>query len=85
MHGLHDVLFGRLASGVLLVVRQDHHILAFVTESLVQESRHVLDIVDAPSQLPPLAKVINTNQQGLAFPGASAEFISNLRIPGHLK
>jgi hypothetical protein len=63
MHGTQDVLFRRLAHGILLIVRQDNHVLAFVAEVLDQVARHVLHIVDASAKLPSLAEVIDANQQ----------------------
>lgn len=66
VHGAQDVGLGRLAHGVLLVVGQEHHILALVAKELVQIGAHVLDVVDAAAQLPALAKVVDANQQRLA-------------------
>jgi hypothetical protein len=59
-----------LAHGVLLVVGQDHHVLALVAEVLVQVAAHVLDVVDAAAQLALLAKVVDADEQG--FPAAGA-------------
>lgn len=70
MHGGQDILFGGLTLGVLLVVHQSNHIARVVAESLLQEPRHVLDIVDATSQLPPLTDVVYTDKQCFAFPRA---------------
>ena len=65
MHSPQNVLFRRLAHGVLLIVGQDHHVFTGVSEIAVQVTRHVFHIVDASSQLPFLSKVVDTDQQGL--------------------
>jgi hypothetical protein len=52
----------------LLVIGQDDHVLALVAKVLVQVAAHVLDVVDAASQLALLAKVVDSNEQG--FPSA---------------
>lgn len=70
MHGSQDVLLGGLTLGVLLVVHQSHHVARVVAESLLQEPRHVLDIVDAAAQLSPLTDVIDADKQRLALPRA---------------
>jgi hypothetical protein len=66
MHGAQDILFRRLAHGVLQVVGEDDHVLALVAEVLEQVRRHVLDVVDAAPQLPALPKVVDPDQQRLA-------------------
>lgn len=71
MHRPQDVSLRRLAHGVLLVVRQQHHVLARVAEVLVQIRRHVLDIVDTTTQLALLPEIVDSNQQGLALTSAS--------------
>ena len=63
MHCAEDVLFGRLAHRILLVIGQYDHILPRVAEILVQVGAHVLDIVDTTSQLPALVKVVDSNQK----------------------
>ena len=68
MHGSQDILLGGLTLGMLLVVRQGHHITWVVGEPLLQEPRHVLDIVDAAAQLSPLTDVVDTDKQRLALP-----------------
>lgn len=49
MHCSQDILFRRLTHRVLLVVRQDHHVLSLITKVAVQISRHVLNIIDTSS------------------------------------
>lgn len=66
MHCPQDVLLRRLAHGILLVVGQDDHIFSGITKVLVQIGGHVFDIVDASSQLPSLAEVVDPDQQ--SFP-----------------
>lgn len=70
MHRPQDILLRRLAHRVLQIVRQDHHVLALIPKVLKQVRRHVLDVVDAPAQLPALPEVVNPDQQRLAPPGA---------------
>lgn len=65
MHCSKNIGLCWLAHGVLLVVRQDDHVLSRVAEIAIEVCRHVLDIVDAPSKLPPLAEVVDPNQQCL--------------------
>jgi hypothetical protein len=70
VHRTQDVLLRRLTDGVLLVVCEDDHILPLVPIRLVQERRHVLDVVDASSELSPLPEIVDTNQEGLSSPRA---------------
>lgn len=65
VHRPQDILLGRLAHRVLLVVGEDHHVLSLVTEVLDEVRRHVPDIVDAPPELPSLAKVVDPHQERL--------------------
>lgn len=69
VHGAQNVLFGRLAHRVLLVICQGDHIFALVAEGLHQVVGHVLNIVDATPELTLLAKVIDTDQKRLALTG----------------
>lgn len=62
---LHILLGGNLAR-ILLVVRQDHHVLPLIAVTFVQEPRHIVHIVDAAAQLALLTKVVNADEQGLA-------------------
>ena len=62
MHGAQNIGFGRLAHGVLLVVGQYDHVLPRISEILIEVGTHVLDVVDASSQLAALSKVIDANQ-----------------------
>lgn len=68
VHGPKDILLRRLAHGVLLVIRQDYHILALIAKVLDKISRHIPNIVDATAKLATLTKVVNANEQG--FPSA---------------
>lgn len=63
VHGTKNVLLCGLAHGVLLVVGENDHILPLIAKLLHQVGRHVPDIVDAPSQLATLAKVVDANEQ----------------------
>lgn len=70
MHGTQDIGLCGLAHGVLLVVCEDDHVLSSVAVALVQVVGHVLDVVDASSQLSALVEVVDSDQQGLALAGA---------------
>lgn len=69
MHRSKYVLLCRLAHGILLIIGQDDHVLTRIAEIAIEVGRHVLHIVDASSQLPPLTEVIDTNQQSLPSSG----------------
>lgn len=85
MHSLNNILLCRLTPRTLLIIRQNNHIFTLVLEPLMQESRHVLDIIDAPSQLSSLTKVIDTDQERLALPRTRAILVPNLRRSRHSK
>lgn len=70
VHRLENVGLGRLAHGIMLVVGQEHHVLALIPKVTVQIRAHVLDIVYAAAQLTPLTKVVDTNEQ--RFPSTVA-------------
>jgi hypothetical protein len=54
---------------VWLVVGQDDHVFPSVSIPLDQETRDIVDIVDATAQLTILAEVVDTNQERLALTG----------------
>lgn len=68
MHSPQDVLLGRLAHGVLLVVGEQDHVLPLVSKVLNQVRGHVAHVIDAASQLAALAEVVDANEQGLPAP-----------------
>ena len=70
MHRPQDIRFCRLTHGVLLVVCECDHILPLIPKELIQVRAHILDIVDASAKLPPLAKVVDTDQQRFPSPVA---------------
>ena len=70
VHGAQNVLLGRLAHGALLVVGQGDHIFALVAKGFLEVVGHVLNIVDATSQLALLTKVVDADQQSLSPAGA---------------
>lgn len=70
MHCSQNVLFCRLAHGVLLVVGQDDHVFAPVSKLLGEIRRHVAYIIDTTSQLATLTKIVDTDEQGLASASA---------------
>jgi len=67
MHCSQNVGLRRLAHGILLIVGQDNHVFSRVAEIAIEVCRHILDVVDAPSKLPPLAEVIDADQQCFSF------------------
>jgi hypothetical protein len=71
VHGAENVSLCRLAHGVLLVIREEDHIFTGVSEVLVKVCGHVLDIINASSQLALLAEVVNSNQQCLSLAGTA--------------
>lgn len=68
VHGPENVLLGRLAHGILLIVCEDDHVFPLVAKVLDEVGRHVAHVVDAASKLATLAKIVDANQQ--AFPPA---------------
>lgn len=68
MHGAQDVLLGGLAHGVLLVVGKEDHVLPLVAKVLDQVRGHVAHVIDAAPQLAALAKVVDTDEEGLPAP-----------------
>lgn len=70
MHSAQNILLRRLAHRVLQIIRQDDHVLTLIPKVLKQVRRHVLDVVDAPAQLPALPEVVDPDQQRLAPPRA---------------
>lgn len=65
MHRPENILFRRLAHGVLLIVSQDDHVIPLVTEIFVQKRRHVLHVIDTTPQLASLAEIVDSDQQSL--------------------
>lgn len=59
------VLFCGLAHRILLVIGEDDHVVSLIAKVVVQESRHVLDIVYTTTKLPPLSEIVDSNQQSL--------------------
>lgn len=68
MHRSQDIRFSRLTHGILLIVREDNHILSGVAEVLIQIGRHIPGIINAPAQLSLLSKVVDPDQQRLSLP-----------------
>lgn len=62
LHGPEDVRLGRETHWILLVVGEDDHIFSAVAKALVQERRHVADIVDAALERVWLPEVVNADQ-----------------------
>jgi len=70
VHRSEDILFGRLAHSVLLVVGKDHHILALVAKVFGEVCGHVANIVDTAAQLSALVEIVDTNEKGFSPAGA---------------
>jgi len=68
MHCPNDVCLCGLAQRIGLVVGQDHHVLSPISVTLIQEGRHLRNIIDATPQLVRLSNVVNTDEKG--FPTA---------------
>ena len=68
MHGTQDVGLGRYTHGILLIVRQNDHILAAIPVSLMQEGGHVGYIVDTTVQFVGLTKIVDPDEQRLSAP-----------------
>lgn len=66
MHRAQDVCLGRLAHGILLIIGQDDHVLPRVAEVAIEVCRHILDVIDTASELPPLTKVVDADQKSFA-------------------
>ena len=64
LHRPENIRLGRNTHRILLIIRKNHHILAPIPELVMQEDRHVGDIVDAPAQLVRLACVVDADEQG---------------------
>lgn len=62
MHGSQDILLGRLAHGILRIVRKRDHVLPLVAKVTIQIRRHVLDVVDAAAELASLSEVVDTDE-----------------------
>ena len=69
MHSPQNILLRRLAHGVLSVICESNHVLALVSEVAVQIGRHILHIVDAPSELASLPEVVDANKKRFAPAG----------------
>jgi len=71
MHRTYNVRFRRLAHGILLVIRQKHHVFPRISEVSIEIRRHVLDIIYAAPQLTFLAEVVDSDQKRFASACAS--------------
>ncbi len=65
VHRSQDILLRRLAHRVLLIIGKYDHVVPLVTKIVVQECRHVFNIIYATTQLSPLPKIVDSNQQRL--------------------
>lgn len=69
LHRTHHIGLGRHTHGILLVIRKNDHILASIAMLLMQERRHIGNIVDAAFQLVGLTDVVDSDKQGAASTG----------------
>ena len=65
VHGANDVCTSGSTRGILLVIRENDHIVVSKSISLVQKRCQIPDIVDAPFEFIRGAGIIDTDQQRL--------------------
>jgi hypothetical protein len=70
VHRTQNVLLGRLAHRVLLVIGEYDHVFSPIAKVLHEVGCHVANVVDTSPQLAPLTEVVDTNKKPL--PSASA-------------
>lgn len=66
-HRPQHILLRRLALRVLLIIRQDHHILVPIPMVLHEVILHVVGVVDAASQLGGLPEVVYADEERFAL------------------
>lgn len=62
VHCSQYIRLGRNAQWIFLVVGQNNHVLPPIPVSLMEESRHVSNIVDASAKLIRLSDIVDSNQ-----------------------
>jgi hypothetical protein len=62
LHCTQDIRLGRNAHGMLLVVGENNHVLPPIPVPLMEENRHVGDIVDASTKLIRLSDIVDSDQ-----------------------
>lgn len=67
LHGSDDVLPGGDSGQFTLVIGQDHHVVVGVAKVLVQETTHILHIINASTQLVLGAVVVDADQKSLTL------------------
>lgn len=70
MHRPNNIRLRRLTQRIILIIRQNHHILPTIAVNIVEENRHLSHVVDASFQLVGLTKVVDANQQRFSLSGA---------------
>ena len=70
MHRTQNVLLGRLAHRVLLVIGEYDHVFSPIAKVLHKVGSHVANVVDTSAQLAPLTEVVDTNKESLPSAGA---------------
>lgn len=71
LHCAENVCLCGNTHGVALVIGENDHVLSAITKSLMQESGHIGDIVDAALERIRLPKIVNADQQRPAATGTS--------------
>lgn len=59
MHRPNNIRLRRLTHRIILIVRQNHHILPTIAVDTVEINRHLRHIVDASFQLVSLPKIVD--------------------------
>jgi hypothetical protein len=62
MHCTQYIRLSWNAQGILLVVGENNHVLPPIPVPLMEESRHVSDIVDASAKLIRLSEIVDSDQ-----------------------
>ena len=70
MHRPQNIRLGRLTHRILLIVRQEDHILPSIAKVLFEVGGHVSNIVDATTKLPSLVEVVDPDEKRLSTAGA---------------
>ena len=60
----------------MLIISQDDHVFPFVVEVVIEVRRHILHIIDAPSQLSSLSKIVDSHKQSFPTSSASGVLVS---------
>ena len=59
-----------------MIISQDDHVFSLVVEVVVEVRGHILDIIDAASQLSSLSEIVDAYKQSFSTSGASGVLVS---------